>query len=667
MNAQRNSGTHVPFRLDFADAGAADRASAAVALLKTTPAARRDERARLEAVCAAAWSGNDPAAAAAAAARAEREAADTDDDLTHAWAILARCVADLSPDATTARIAGAREVLRLAQSLDEPVIASTAFLLLVGGIAECGLTTQLDIELGRGPMTTMPAQMQRRRHTAWFRAMRATLDGQTETAEALANKAHTVATSEGDPDADSVWMGQLAILRWFEGRYSELENILLRGRQAFPGEPVWTASLAWVWLQQGRRSAAHGLISSLPPLGLFARDRNWLCAVSILAVVASEIGDLQLGAATSAALEPFADRVATIGLGVTCWGVVARPLALLALSRGDTAAAIAHYRTAITVSARAGAHAWLAEAQAELAQVLAAQRDAASTAEATLLTGEATATARALHLHPVTEAARAARASLTAAPPGPVLIDLPVADASPPRPSISVLGRFEVVSIDGERARWRSRKARELLKILVARRGSAIERENLMDLLWPGEDPEQLANRLAVAVNAIRRAFDPDRLEPADSYVVVESRAIHLRVDRVDIDAEQFLCAAEAVLASPELSSARKLAEVLALRPGDALIDEPDAHWAERLRREVHLAFFAISHALAEASLRDGDHLARIEAYQGVLAVDNYDQRAHEGLIDALTLLGAHGRAEQARASFDVHMSELGIAAASAG
>ena len=43
---------------------------------------------------------------------------------------------------------------------------------------------------------------------------------------------------------------------------------------------------------------------------------------------------------------------------------------------------------------------------------------------------------------------------------------------------------------------WQSRKARDLLKILVARRGRPTPREALMEALWPGQSPGPLGNRL---------------------------------------------------------------------------------------------------------------------------------------------------------------------------
>src|SRR5690606_3853389 len=133
----------------------------------------------------------------------------------------------------------------------------------------------------------------------------------------------------GDPDASTVWTAQVAIIRWMQGRVAEMEPIFLQARQSFPAEPVWAASLAWIWLHRGRPTGAKGLIASLPPVAEFPHDRNWLAAVAIMAEVAASVGDPALVDALYSALAPFEHRLVPIGAGVICWGTVARPLALL--------------------------------------------------------------------------------------------------------------------------------------------------------------------------------------------------------------------------------------------------------------------------------------------------------------------------------------------------
>jgi tetratricopeptide (TPR) repeat protein len=84
------------------------------------------------------------------------------------------------------------------------------------------------------------------------------------------------------------------------------------------------------------------------------------------------------------------------------------------------------------------------------------------------------------------------------------------------RLAIRVLGAF-VVERDGRpvpRSEWGSRKARELLKVLVVRAGRSAAREELAELLWPGEPYETVANRLSVALSVVRSILAGDDRGP---------------------------------------------------------------------------------------------------------------------------------------------------------
>ncbi len=553
--------------------------------------------------------------------------------------------------------------MQIARATQTDEFVPIAYFLHLGALAELGLIAELDRALSpTGDVLSAFPWLEEERHVAWFRCLRATIDGQTERAEQLAGHALAVAVEHGDPDAQSVWVGQLAIIRWMQGRVVEFEPAFLHARQISPHEPVWAVSLAWMWLQQGRTSAALAIVSQLPPVRELARDRNWLATACILAVVASTLGEKAIAVQLRDSLLPFEERLVMIGLGVTCWGTVARPLALIALALGETEKAIEHYRCAIDRAARAGAHPWLAEAQTELAALFAAGSDSAQHKEGTALASEAAATCRALQLRGAEDAAAAVLATLKK-----LHMPTPPAEPTPQvqaRPTLKVLGTFEVISAEGEVARWQSRKARTLIKILVAKRGLPEGRETLMHLLWPDEPVQKLANRFSVAVATVRRAFDPGGLLPNDSFLEIRDSLLRLCVERIDIDVETFLTRSQTAL-SPLIPRERAidlLRDALESAHGDAWAETAEDLWAEELRREVNVAVFAMSHSLAECSREAGDELTRIDCYRRILALDGYDQRAHEGLIDALMRVGATSQAAAARKIYARHMDELGIA-----
>ncbi len=442
-----------------------------------------------------------------------------------------------------------REVIEISRDTGETELLVASFFLYLAALAELGQMSELDLALSPvGPILGHFPELSEGRHVTWFRCLQAMLSGDVHAAEQLAQQGLAVSQHD-DPDAQAVYVGQLGIIRWVQGRVVELEPLFLQARLAAPHEPVWAVSLAWMWLKQGRISAARSLVAAFPPVAELPIDRNWLSTACILTEVVSQLQEVELARELYLALLPYQDRVVTIGLGIACWGgSVARPLALASLTLGDADLAISHYRRGIELMSRCGAHPWLAEMQWELARLLGDQPDSAAHDEAITLATESLATAQALHLHATEELAARTLASLRSTfalrPKFTSTDGMRVAA----RPRIQVFGGFLVTSTDGAEGRWQSRKARQLLKILVARRGTAMSRETLMDMLWPDVPMHLLINRFSVAAAAVRRALDPSAALDRDAFLECRGGLVRLRIEAVDIDAEQFLAAAGGAL-----------------------------------------------------------------------------------------------------------------------
>jgi hypothetical protein len=273
----------------------------------------------------------------------------------------------------------------------------------------------------------------------------------------------------------------------------------------------------------------------------------------VLAEIARLSGSRENAERLRELLLPFAEKLVSVGVGVAFWGTCARTLGLLEERLGLLDEARSHLELAVTLSTRIGAWAWHAEAQIELAEFAIRHELADVPTYELLAEAKATSDARGF--------AMLARRAMS-------------------RPRIRVLGQFEVVSLGGKRAEWDSRKARELLKMLVASRGVPTSREVFMDALWPNEDPANLTNRFHVAVNVIRRALDPDRLLPTQHHLVTEGDAVRLDVQTLDIDLERFLFLAQRD-DEPSRRSARTLYR------GDPFTEAPYADWAIKIREHA--------------------------------------------------------------------------------
>lgn len=253
-----------------------------------------------------------------------------------------------------------------------------------------------------------------------------------------------------------------------------------------------------------------------------------------------------------------------------------------------------------------------------------------------------------------------------AGPHGAGLLDT-VHRCAPLRVAVRVLGRFEVTrgGIPVVETEWQSRKARELTKILLARRGRACPRTRLVELLWPDEDdPAVLANRLSVALATVRRILDPVRAQPPNHYVVTEDGSVTLALHRIDVDVEAFLRDAADGLrgrATGAADATGSLRRAAAAYQGDVLEEDVYADWAHCLREEARAASLAVLRALAEDAAAAGDTDQAVLHLLRLLEHDRYDEPAHRSLVSVLLAAGRWGDAARAHRCYLARMAEIGI------
>lgn len=210
---------------------------------------------------------------------------------------------------------------------------------------------------------------------------------------------------------------------------------------------------------------------------------------------------------------------------------------------------------------------------------------------------------------------------------------------------------------------WQSRKARELLKMLVSRRGVPATREMLGQTLWPGATRVQWTNRLSVALSTIRAVLDPYRMREADHFISTGKYAV--TVTNLAVDVDTFLADADHALSlhrcgAPSIDA---LEAAAASYHGDFLAEDPYADWAVSLREEAKLAYLRLVRTLALSAATAADHDRAVVCWRLALSRDAYDEQAHRGLITSLTAGGRHGEATRHYVVYANRMAEIGVAA----
>lgn len=232
---------------------------------------------------------------------------------------------------------------------------------------------------------------------------------------------------------------------------------------------------------------------------------------------------------------------------------------------------------------------------------------------------------------------------------------------------VRTLGRF-AVSVNGREvaaAGWQSRKARDLLRILAARRGRAVAREQLGELLWPDQDPGRVSHRLSVALCTLRAVLDPDRREPADHYVIAAPGSLALDVAHLELDVEEFLTEAAhgfRLAEQGEIDGARAtLAYAERRYQGDFLEDEPYDDWSPPTRDEARRVYLRVVRTLAALARAAGDIDETVRYLDRALGLELYDEGVHGDLIRTLAAAGRHGEAAHAYERYARAMAAIGV------
>jgi DNA-binding SARP family transcriptional activator len=259
---------------------------------------------------------------------------------------------------------------------------------------------------------------------------------------------------------------------------------------------------------------------------------------------------------------------------------------------------------------------------------------------------------------------------------------------------VQTLGGFRVWRGSEEIAarEWQRDKARQLFQLLLAERsadegsrgaqeqvgGRWLQREQIVERLWPNLSPDAAARDFKVALNALVRALEPPvAASPAGSarvfyFVERDGTAYRLRPEAdLRLDAVEFEAhCKQGMHAAPDDEALAALRAAFSLYAGDFLPDALYEEWTEGPRARLLTLYLRAADRLADALVARGLYDEAIEVCETILTHDNCWEHAWQLLITAWARQGNRAQArrtcarcaEVLRAELDVPPSDETLA-----
>ena len=206
---------------------------------------------------------------------------------------------------------------------------------------------------------------------------------------------------------------------------------------------------------------------------------------------------------------------------------------------------------------------------------------------------------------------------------------------------IKFFGTFEVIR-EGEpipNKAWPQRKTQTLLKILLHQRGQVYTQDQLIDYLFPEQDPDSSSRNLHKRVSELRRILEPDLKRGQESSFVVRMGQGYAfsQDENCSTDLEEFTRLVSTGRRKQE-SSEWELAldsyrKALELYRGDFLDEDRYEEWTLEIRDQWRERYQLALESAAECHMREGHFPLAIEAAQKALALNEYSEALHRQLL----------------------------------
>jgi ATP/maltotriose-dependent transcriptional regulator MalT/DNA-binding SARP family transcriptional activator len=203
------------------------------------------------------------------------------------------------------------------------------------------------------------------------------------------------------------------------------------------------------------------------------------------------------------------------------------------------------------------------------------------------------------------------------------------------------------------------RKALALLCFLVAQPKMSATRDQVLDALWPDQDPEQAANSLHQTVYFLRRVFEPEYVEDlSPGYLHHDPDVLWLDSDLVTSRSHQYrrIAASIGALATP--AQAERVSEIYS---GRFALDFTYEEWAAPIRDSMHARYLEIVERAVTHDADTGQIDRAMRLAQRAIEIDPQLDEVEKTVIRLYTLVGAYAAAAEQYGHYSLGQRDLGL------
>lgn len=223
-----------------------------------------------------------------------------------------------------------------------------------------------------------------------FGSALALCDGRLADAEVMAERAWEWSRHLRGRGSSAMHGLQMFGIRREQGRLAELRavvELLATKEKPAAWRPGLIALLAELSMEKAREELERLRVDGLASI---PRDSLWMASLVYLTDACSALGDGETARVLYPELKPLGGTNLQIGQLVACYGATDRYLGMLAAATGEWDAAEAHFRHALHLNRRMGAHTWTAHTAYQYGRMLLRRNHRGDRARAAKLLAEGT-------------------------------------------------------------------------------------------------------------------------------------------------------------------------------------------------------------------------------------------------------------------------------------